>query len=365
MRPSTRTLAVAGVLTVALSVQVSVAAAAPVISTGAATAVTDSSASLAGSVDPQGQDTQYLFQYGITSAYGQQTPLGDADGGAGSVSESVTLSGLTAGTTYHYRFVAVRPGGGPEAFGTDETFTTGGAPPSSSPFKPVVSTASARALTVSGATVGGSINAEGVPTSYWIEFGPTSGYGYQTETASGGSGTSAQSVTAALTALPSNRTFHYRVVAQNVDGTSYGADASFTTDAPTPVVSQPAILGHTAFVSATSASVMAACVHGQTRCSSAVTITYHGVTIGGTRRSFAMAPNSGGVAHVTLNAYGRKVMLRNPRGLAVKVFMLNGGKTLTKKSVHLQPYDVHSGASRTRPQRPLSPTAQRSRSARS
>ncbi len=95
----------------------------PVVSTDAATAVAQQSATLHGTVNPNSANTIVTFEYGLTSAYGttvtaDQSPItGNID-----VSVSDTLSGLIPSTTYHYRVVAENSSGSSE--GSDMTFTT-------------------------------------------------------------------------------------------------------------------------------------------------------------------------------------------------------------------------------------------------
>jgi hypothetical protein len=84
--------------------------------------VTFSAAVLAGSVDPRGQETDYVFQYGPTRSYGSQTPLSPAGSGTKTLRVSQAVSGLLALTRYHYRIVATNAAGSTK--GTDRTFTT-------------------------------------------------------------------------------------------------------------------------------------------------------------------------------------------------------------------------------------------------
>jgi sugar lactone lactonase YvrE len=94
---------------------------APAVQTGAATGVTQTGATVSGTVDPEGWSTAYALELGTTTTYGTQI-----SGSAGSGSEPVTLSiplqGLVAGTTYHYRFTAMNRNGMSD--GADGTFTT-------------------------------------------------------------------------------------------------------------------------------------------------------------------------------------------------------------------------------------------------
>ncbi len=95
---------------------------APGVSTGSASNVTFSSATLAGSVNPKGQEANYVFQYGTTRSYGSQTPLSPAGNGTKTIRVSQSVSGLQPLTTYHYRIVASSPAGTTK--GQDRTFTT-------------------------------------------------------------------------------------------------------------------------------------------------------------------------------------------------------------------------------------------------
>jgi hypothetical protein len=96
--------------------------AAPSASTGGVANVSFSSATLDGSVDPRGGETNYVFQYGPTRSYGSQTPLSPAGNGPNTIKVSQAVSGLQPLTTYHYRIVATGPAGATK--GDDRTFTT-------------------------------------------------------------------------------------------------------------------------------------------------------------------------------------------------------------------------------------------------
>jgi hypothetical protein len=91
-------------------------------STGPATDVTHTSATLHGSVNAHGSPTTYLFQYGNSAAYGKHTTPHSAGPGTTTHPVSASISGLTPGATYHYRLVAHFAGGPSE--GADHTFTT-------------------------------------------------------------------------------------------------------------------------------------------------------------------------------------------------------------------------------------------------
>lgn len=204
------------------------------------------------------------------------------------------------------------------------------------PAAPVVNTGAATAITTSGATVGGGINPEGLQTEYWVEYGPTTAYGEQTAAASAGTGTAAQSVSVVLADLPADTTFYYRVVSQNADGTAAGSGGSFTTDTAAPIVSRPAIVGDTGHMSLAGVTSLKSACLGGTICSGSITLTHDGITIG-TRDSFTVAPHAAKAVQVTVDAYGRKLLMANPAGIAAQVTILNGEKPLAHKQVTLKP----------------------------
>ena len=86
---------------------------APVATTGQSRDVAASSAIIGGTVNPNGTDTTYYFEYGVTTAYGSKAPLKPLSAGNGTSAVPVTtsLAGLKANTVYNYRLVAVNSGG--------------------------------------------------------------------------------------------------------------------------------------------------------------------------------------------------------------------------------------------------------------
>jgi hypothetical protein len=99
----------------------------PVVVTGIASAVGQTSAALNGTVNPDGAAvTSCAFEYGTTSSYGASVPCGALPGsGRSPVAVSASLGDLTAGTSYHYRLVAENARGSGE--GGDATFATAAA----------------------------------------------------------------------------------------------------------------------------------------------------------------------------------------------------------------------------------------------
>ena len=99
-------------------------AAAPDSTTGSADQVASTSAVLTGTVDPNGVDTTYYFEYGNSASFGSRTPTRSAGNGSAAVSVRIQVTGLAANTQYHYRLVAVGDG---MTRGAQRTFRTASA----------------------------------------------------------------------------------------------------------------------------------------------------------------------------------------------------------------------------------------------
>jgi hypothetical protein len=95
----------------------------PSVVTGAASSIGPSSVTVAGTVNPQGLATTYLFEYGKTTSYGSKTTSKSAGSGTSSLAVTTTISSLSPGTTYHYRIVATSAAG--TSKGADRSFKTG------------------------------------------------------------------------------------------------------------------------------------------------------------------------------------------------------------------------------------------------
>ena len=101
---------------------IAAAATKPGVSTGGASKLTITTATLNGKVNPHGAATTYFFQYGTTVAYGSRTPDAGAGAGAAAVGATAAIAGLGPNTKYHYRLVAHNAIG--TTAGGDRTFTT-------------------------------------------------------------------------------------------------------------------------------------------------------------------------------------------------------------------------------------------------
>lgn len=99
-------------------------------------------------------------------------------------------------------------------------------PSAPTPQPPTASTTGGSDVTTTTATLNGQVNPRGLTTTYWFEYGKTNAYGATTPIRSVGAGST---VSEGVTGLIADTTYHYRVVASNVVGTTYGADQTFAT----------------------------------------------------------------------------------------------------------------------------------------
>ena len=195
---------------------------------------------LTGSFEGNGEVTHYYFEWGPTTEYGMTsaTPPGPS---AGSPTYppltqlTYSATGLESETVYHFRVVAENGIG--ITHGQDETFET-------PPAVQSLTTEGAEAAPGTG-TLHASYLGDGNGTSYYFEYVKFSKYdqfamdpygaGQTTAAppgADGGSGTGAQELSAAANGLEPYVEYHYRVVATNTFGTTYGADQTFFSAPP-------------------------------------------------------------------------------------------------------------------------------------
>ena len=165
-------------------------------------------------------------------AYSDSALLNDVTNGSNGTCAAAIVYICNAGVGYD----------GPTGVGSISGAVVSGAPGIGGP---AIDSGSSNSYTEStgsyGATIAGGIYPNGRDTSWWIQYGTTTAYGNQTASTDIGSGTAPVAVTGYLSQLAPGTTYHYRLVAQNSLGTTYGYDytattatASVTTGAPSP-----------------------------------------------------------------------------------------------------------------------------------
>jgi alpha-L-arabinofuranosidase len=184
----------------------------PVIAGVTATSVTSTSATINWTTD-QGATSQ--VEYGPTG----YTSLSAANSSL-VVSHSVSLTGLTAGTTYNYAVISAGATG-QSTTSANFTFTTTTPPP------PVITGVTATSVTSTSATINWTTD-QGATSQ--VEYGPT---GYSSLSAANSSLVVSHSVS--LTGLAAGTTYNYAVISAGATGqSSTSANFTFTTTAPPP-----------------------------------------------------------------------------------------------------------------------------------
>jgi len=196
----------------------------PGVTTGSASGIEKTTATLNGTVNPDGVElSECKFEYGKTTGYGQSAPCTQSPAtigtGTSDVAVSANLSGLELGAEYHFRLVARNPSG--TVNGADSAFKL------KSP--PAIREEWSQNVTFTEAALKAKINPEGFASTFHFEYGTSASYGQSTAEASVGSNKADHTVTVFLEGLQPATTYHYRVVATNSIGISNGADRTFTT----------------------------------------------------------------------------------------------------------------------------------------
>jgi len=205
----------------------------PEVDSTLASAITPDSATLSAQIKPGFGSTIFRFQYGSTTSYGEQTPPSESIGSDNTDHDaSGEISGLTPGTTYHFRVIATNFSG--STVGPDQSLTTIDVPK--------FEAAPASNVTKTTATLNAEIDPALSPTTYHFEYGTNTSYGFSTpQSASLGSDNTFHLAGAVISGLTPNTTYHFRAVAVNAAGTSRETDQTFTT-APEDQTGSPPIL---------------------------------------------------------------------------------------------------------------------------
>jgi uncharacterized protein (TIGR02145 family) len=193
----------------------------PAVTTTAISGITQTTATSGGNVTSIGSSDVIVRGVCWSTASNPTTTDNVTTDGAGIGSFTSSMTGLTAGTTYHVRAYAINSAG--TAYGVDRSFTT-----LVTPTIPAVTTTAISGITQTTAISGGNVTSIGssdviVRGVCWsTASNPTTTDNVTTDGAGIGSFTSS------ITGLTAGTTYHVRAYARNSTGIAYGSDVSFT-----------------------------------------------------------------------------------------------------------------------------------------
>ncbi len=194
------------------------------------TDIEHTSVTVTGVVDPDGGSpiTSCKVEYGLSTTYGSTAPCVPDPNAAppgsnfsGPTEVSAVISGGT-GAALHYRFTATNASG--EGWGVNRA----AAPAAVLDVK----TDPATEVDMDSATFHGSFNPDSISTTYKFQYGLNTEYRQETPAQGPVSGASSQPASAAVAGLQSGRTYHFRLIAINADGVTFGEDQEITTPSP-------------------------------------------------------------------------------------------------------------------------------------
>jgi hypothetical protein len=203
----------------------------PVVSDVSVPSVTQTNGTIDFSIDPEGPDTTYVIDYGLTSTYGQQTQPVEIGSGFGAQPLQATVTGLSPGTTYDFEVVATNAqGNGASGDNTLKTIQpTLPAPPSS---LAAIGNQAPTVTSSTSASFSGFVNPEGSSTSAYFEYwldpkyygGGAIVYNETTPVQTVGSDSTSHAVTATVSGLLPDALYHVRLVASSSAGAAQGPD---------------------------------------------------------------------------------------------------------------------------------------------
>ncbi len=196
----------------------------PTVTTGPPKEATETEVTLTGTINPNehGDITQCRFEYGFSQSYDHSVECSPKipPSYSGPTEVTARITGLSPGTKDHYRLVATNSGES-TAEGADELFYT--------TQPPAIDGIATENLTATSAELKAAVNPNGLETKYRFEYGPTANYGSAEPVPDGviAAGNADQTVRFNLTNLVPHVVYHYRLVAENSDGSTESGDQTF------------------------------------------------------------------------------------------------------------------------------------------
>lgn len=224
---------------------------APVVTTGENTVASNATVSLNGTVKPNGLSTTYWFDYGESTAFGNRSTSQALGSGYSTIPTPGYITGLRSNTLYYYRLNAQNTVA--TVHGQMYSFETNSNPPPRV-VAATVHTTTATAIARTDATINGEVNPNGIPTSYWFEYGTSTNFGGVTGYEQTNSGSTLVSVSSRITNLLPLTRYYFRLNVQNEFGTITGAVKNFTTTGPATFMKPTVQTSNATAVSSTDAT---------------------------------------------------------------------------------------------------------------
>lgn len=206
-------------------VEKTVSAVTPGVISSAADSITQTGARLNAVITPSGAQTSAYFRYGLTNGYGTTTTPIQIGAGTSNTVFHQKISMLTPNTMYHFQ--AAASNALKDSSGSDMVFTT-------LPNPPEATIQAVTGVTYNSAILSAIIQTKSAPTRVYFEWGVNLQFGNSTDTVLIPANITSTTVSAALTNLAPNTTYHVHAVAVNPGGTAMSGETDFQTLPPPP-----------------------------------------------------------------------------------------------------------------------------------